>query len=368
MAVYQVLAVGFQLIQPAGPSDVGSSASAPGTLSTVHEFSDNIGTTDPSPNIGRADIQNLTGVMIQILSRLDAQDNKIVNIASLVENKVSPSNIPSNMPAISQQHTDMHSAPILTAHEACSLHPTLHQFRNDSALVAQAHQHINQMEEDNLGKNNTVSATGRSQKRGLVRLGGENAPIVQIQWPHDFVLGVGEKRHLYYSDLNWPQFLQGYTTIIERETDDSVVRAMVSHLKQWAIEANCHGFEKAKHLHASILTDMEDGLYGWLNKEAMAEARKDHKMPSNNDSVKTGFDNQKNNSSKSNNSSGNFKKFDFKRAPQGEVTALSCYNFNQGKCKFSADHELANILWHHICVCCLNEGHTDRNCTRQRLN
>jgi hypothetical protein len=305
--------------------------------------------------------------MIQILSRLDAQDSKIANIASLVQNNSSSPNMSSNMPAIGQQHTDTRSAPISSAHEACSLHPTLQQFRNDKALVTQAHRHINQMDEDNLGKNNTVSATTRSQKRGLARLGGENAPIVQIPWPHDFVLGVGEKRRLYYSDLNWPQFLQGYTTIIERETDDSVARAMISHLKQWAIDAHCHGFEKAKHLHASTLTNMEDGLYGWLNKEAMAEARKDHKMPSNNDSVKSSFDNSKNNISKSN-GSGNFMKFEFKRAPQGEVTVLPCYNFNQGKCKFSADHESANVLWRHICVRCLDEGHTDRNCTRQRLN
>jgi hypothetical protein len=198
--------------------------------------------------------------MIQTLSRLDAQDNKIANIASLVENKGSSLNMLSHMPAVSQQHTDTRSAPILPTHEGCSLHPTLNQFKNDSALVAQAHRHINQMDEDNLGKNNMLSATIRSQKQGLTRLRGENAPIVQIPWPHDFMLGVGEKRRLYYSVLNWPQFLQGYTTIIERETDDSVVRAMVSHLKQWAIQANCHGFEKAKHLHANMLTDMEEGL------------------------------------------------------------------------------------------------------------
>jgi hypothetical protein len=173
---------------------------------------------------------------------------------------------------------------------------------------------------------------------------------------------------LYYNDLSWSQFLQGYTTIIERETDDTVARAMVSHLKQWAMEANCHGFEKAKHLHATILTDMEDGLYGWLQKEAMAEARKNHIMPTNSDNAKHIFENQKNSTPRNNNNSVNPRKFEFKRAPQGEVTALPCYNHNQGKCKFSSDHESANILWRHICVRCLDEGHTDRNCTKQRLN
>jgi hypothetical protein len=111
--------------------------------------------------------------MMQILSRLDAQDNKIANIASLVENKGSSPNMLSHMPAVSQQHIDTRSAPSLLAHEACSLHPTVNQFRNDSALVTQAHRHINQMDGDNLGKNNMLAATVRSQKRCLGRLGGE---------------------------------------------------------------------------------------------------------------------------------------------------------------------------------------------------
>jgi hypothetical protein len=153
----------FNDLPTAGPSGVGNSASAPGPSSAVHA-SDNTEITEPSPDIGRADIQNLTCVMVKILSRLDAQDRKISNLASLVENNSLSQKMSSNIPVISQQHTDARSAPILYAHEACSLHPTLHQFRNDSSLVTQAHRHINQMDEDNLGKNNIVSATARSQK------------------------------------------------------------------------------------------------------------------------------------------------------------------------------------------------------------
>jgi hypothetical protein len=190
------------------PLAVGSSVNEPGPSSIVQACCDNSKITDPNANIGKAHIQNLTGVMLQILNRLDAQDNKIVNIASLVENKISSS----NMPAIGQQLIDTRPAPILAAQEACSLHPNLQQFRNDSTLVSQAHRHINQLEEDNLGKNNSLLVEHRSQKRGLARLGGDNAPIIQVPWPHNFVLGVGYKRRLYYTDLSWSQFLQGYTT------------------------------------------------------------------------------------------------------------------------------------------------------------
>jgi hypothetical protein len=111
-------------------------------------------------------------------------------------------------------------------------------------------------------------------KRGLARLGGENSPIIQIPWLHDYVLGLGEKRRLHYNDLSWAQFLQGFATIMEREPNNVVVRSMISYLKTWAMEANCLGFEHAKYSHACIATDMEDGLYTWVNREALIEARK----------------------------------------------------------------------------------------------
>jgi hypothetical protein len=58
---------------------------------------------------------------------------------------------------------------------------------------------------------------------------------------------------------------------------------------------------------------------------------------------------------------GHFLKIDFKKAPQGNIKALPCFNFNQMKCQHGADRESANILWWHICVCCLNEGHIKLN-------
>jgi hypothetical protein len=68
--------------QPAGPAAAGSCVNDPGPSSIGQARSDNAEPTDTSQLIGKADIQNLTGVMFQILNRLDAQDNKI---ASLVE-------------------------------------------------------------------------------------------------------------------------------------------------------------------------------------------------------------------------------------------------------------------------------------------
>jgi hypothetical protein len=65
-----------------------------------------------------------------------------------------------------------------------------------------------------------------------------------------------------------------YTNVMERETSESIVREMILHLKYLSTEASCHWFEKARALHSSILTDMEDGLYGWQQKEKVTDARK----------------------------------------------------------------------------------------------
>jgi hypothetical protein len=72
---------------------------------------------------------------------------------------------------------------------------------------------------------------------------------------------------LYYKDLNWVQFIHGYTTIMEQQPSESIVREMITHLKYLSMEASCHGFDKGRALHSSILTDTEDGR---LQKEKVS--------------------------------------------------------------------------------------------------
>jgi hypothetical protein len=45
-----------------------------------------------------------------------------------------------------------------------------------------------------------------------------------------------------------------------------------AHRRFWAMEANCLGYDHAKHSHSCILTHMEDGLYSWANQENISEA------------------------------------------------------------------------------------------------
>jgi hypothetical protein len=144
---------------------------------------------------------------------MKAQEARIADLASKVEGRQSQ---PFNIAADS-----VYDAPPLAASKpsnpAYSVHPTLQQFRADASLVATATQQMNSLEEADLGRSLGIQlhSTARSQKRGLARLCGESVPIVQVPWPHDYVLGSGEKRRLYYTDLSWAQFIQGYTTIME---------------------------------------------------------------------------------------------------------------------------------------------------------
>jgi hypothetical protein len=141
---------------------------------------------------------------------------------------------------------------------------------------------------------------------------------------------------------------------------------MISYLKTWAMEANCLGFEHPKHSHACISTDMEDGLYTWVNREALIEAQKNiitAPMP-----VKEPRSYQETFSKtiNSKNQQFNGRKPDFSKADPGEKTALPCYNFNDGKCRQGSYHETASVLWRHICAKCLNDGHVSKDCTRYR--
>jgi hypothetical protein len=165
-----------------------------------------------------SELSNMTKVMCHLIARIDSQDARISDLAKQLPNAILKSTEQSEVQTGGHTHTS-------------SLEPTLQQLHGDPSLVSQAHRQLNQLEDENTGALNCVHTTTRSAKRGLARLGGENAPIINIPWPHDYVLGEGEKRRLHYGDLNWAQFVQGYATIMEREPQHNVVRSMISHLK-----------------------------------------------------------------------------------------------------------------------------------------
>jgi hypothetical protein len=201
----------------------------------MNSFQLSPGDAGPSHNLV-GEVRNMTSIMAQFITHLDSQDVRIEAIQkSLVSNHCQA------LPLINSSQ-DISPSVISNTCPAPSLIHTLQQFRQDPTLVQQANLQIAQLDDDTMGtSSNDNSANTRSVKRGLARIGGDNAPIMNIPWPHDFVLGSGEKRRLHYGDLTWSQFIQSFATIMEREPQEAVVRAMISHLKFWAMEAGCLG-------------------------------------------------------------------------------------------------------------------------------
>jgi hypothetical protein len=87
--------------------------------------------------------------------------------------------------------------------------PDLSQLKSDVTISAQASKLVDALDVDVRGMSGA-----RMRKRGRARLGGDFAPLREVPWPQDFVIGHGAKRKLYYDDLTILQWVQGYAAIM----------------------------------------------------------------------------------------------------------------------------------------------------------
>jgi hypothetical protein len=147
--------------------------------------------------------------------------------------------------------------------------PTLTALRGDSHLAAQAEQLVADI---------STSVTGipsfNTQKRGMVRSGGDLSPAVKTPWPQDFVLGSGKKIQLYYEDLSIYEWIIGYITIVQIQPDSNIQRHMFEHLKNLMEDAVSFGWEPVKQAHKAILMSLESGTFTWTDELKMAEKRR----------------------------------------------------------------------------------------------
>jgi hypothetical protein len=87
--------------------------------------------------------------------------------------------------------------------------PDLSQLRSDVTILTQVSKLVDALDVDVRGMSGA-----RMRKRGRARLGGDFAPLREVPWPQDFVIGHGAKRKLYYDDLTILQWVQGYAAIM----------------------------------------------------------------------------------------------------------------------------------------------------------
>jgi hypothetical protein len=216
-----------------------------------------------------SELSQLTTIMMSIVSRLDATVSRLdVTQGQVAELRLLVVNgKPDGAPGVSDSQQTNHSIPVSCGVQAAaaasigssSVPPSLNQMRSSDALVSQEEKLVNSMDVTQGQSNSKVL------KRGWTRHGGDNAPRVPTPWPQDFVLGHGAMRALSYEDLSVYQWVQGYLSIAQMQGIETL-RAMVAHMQALFTEASFAGWDPAKFAHGCVLTDLEDGMYGWLDR------------------------------------------------------------------------------------------------------
>jgi hypothetical protein len=176
-------------------------------------------------------------------------------------------------------------------------------------------------------------------------------------------------RALSYEGLSVYQWVQGYLSIAQMQ-DVETLRAMITHMQALFTEASFAGWDPAKFAYGCVLTDLEDGMYGWLDSERVAESRRRgiqlRQTELNQEQTSARRDpspppsrvtrNAKGGSSNHVGKKGGDKKSDKK-------TVRVCSYYNAQKCKFDSNHERGDIFWLHVCAKCRNPGHVDTDCS-----
>jgi hypothetical protein len=214
------------------------------------------------------------------------------------------------------------------------------------------------------GTGSFSSVPVKATNRGWARPGGENAPRVQVPWPHDFIIGQGRKSRLLYDELDIMQFVLGCISITDRADDPAVIRAMLEQLRLTHRDAQSYGFEAARFAYGVVLSQMEDGTLSWHDRSRISEERRlalvargphSRGLPVPSCGVvgvrarpasakpHAGWQNIPN-------------------CPGGGIVTRVCDFFNQGICSRSGDHQTGNLMWRHICKGCFAGDHAEPSC------
>jgi hypothetical protein len=241
------------------------------------------------------------------------------------------------------------------------LTPTISDLKADRVLVA----HAQQMTEDiSFTGAGTDFSTHRPLKRGLYRSGGDIAPSRRVPWPQDFVADGGITK-LMYKDLDIFQWMEGYISILERESDLSFIRLMLTHFRALMRDAQGHGWELTRAAHGVVLDCIERGEFDWSDELKVAECRRSAITTKLNILLKqhhTGEfrDNLRfNNNNAYQGGASNNRQSNKTSRPLIKI----CDFYNKGVCSHRADHRNGNVYWRHVCRSCSSPDHIDRECS-----
>jgi hypothetical protein len=231
--------------------------------------------------------------------------------------------------------------------------PSVASLRGDPVLAAQADQLVEDLGAHTSGNGPSLS----NVKRGLVRSGGDLAPLVKTPWPQDHIVGSGSKNKVYYEDLSIFEWSNGYMAIIQNETNPKIARLMMAHFRTLMEDAVSHGWEAVKYAHKDILMRLEMGEFTWYDELTMAEKRRSAltRASKPKDSVSANYSNRGFSQGR-----GNGKQYGARSGNKKLVK--SCVYYNNNVCSKKGDHEEANVFYRHNCSHCMAVDHTIKEC------
>jgi hypothetical protein len=136
------------------------------------------------------------------------------------------------------------------------------------------------------------------------------------------------------------------------------------------MEVSFSGWDPAKFAHGCILTDIEDGMYGWLDRYRLSESRRHGiqftQTELNQEQASARHDPSPPSLLVTRNTRGvasnNFvKKGGDKNSDKKTIRICSYYNVQ--KCKFDSNHEWGDIFSLPVGSKCKNPGHVDTDCS-----
>jgi hypothetical protein len=134
------------------------------------------------------------------------------------------------------------SQPVLASVSAPAFIPSVSSLRGDTVLVAQADQLVADLGTHTPGNGPSLS----NVKRGLVRSGGDLAPLVKTPWPQNHIVGSGSKLKVYYEDLSIYEWCNGYMAIVQNELNPKIARLMMTQFRTLMEDSVSHGWEAVK--------------------------------------------------------------------------------------------------------------------------
>lgn len=157
-------------------------------------------------------------------------------------------------------------------------------------------------------------------------------------------------------NLTMPEFISGYTEMMNSPSIDPVVRSnMMKFLKLLMEDVTVRPWPQVRHYHMTVIQEMEAGLLSWGDTEQMLVIQRQHARTA--APVVISAPRRPNIQP---------------RQSSGNVTPMVCPLFQTNSCEHATDHNSPRGFVQHICSYCLHatgraiNSHGESECRRRK--